>query len=73
MPPVESLGYRLQGTVRSGDTLWAIVAHPTGQRILRPGDSLAEGLVVDAITEEGLWLQSGESRALLKFPAPGSP
>jgi len=68
MPPIESLGYRLKGVVRNGSADWALVTHPTGDIILRIGDSLGEsGLKVEAIDAEGLWLNRGGERVLLGF------
>lgn len=68
MPPLESLGYSLKGVVRDGEHVWAMVSHPTGDVILRVGDSLIEGMVVDAIDDEGLWVSAEGKRTLLKFP-----
>jgi len=68
MPPIESLGYRLKGVVRNGSADWALVTHPTGDIILRIGDSLGETeLKVEAIDAEGLWLSRGGERVLLGF------
>lgn len=67
MPPIESLGYQLKGVVSNGDARWAIVTHPTGDVILKVGDSLVEGVKVDAIDDEGVWLTSGKNRVLLGF------
>mgnify|MGYP000709866927 CR=1 FL=1 len=66
-PQIESLGYRLQGVVRNGSANWAIVNHPTGDVILRVGDSLVEGVTVVGISAEGLWLQRDGERLLLGF------
>lgn len=55
MPPLGSLGYQLKGVVKNGATIWAIVSHPTGELILRRGDTFDDGLVVTQIDEEGLW------------------
>lgn len=68
MPPLASLGYSLKGVVRDGDNVWAMVSHPTGDVILRVGDNLVEGMVVDAIDAQGLWVRTDEDRALLAFP-----
>lgn len=68
LPPIESLGYRLKGVVRNGSADWALVTHPTGDIILRIGDSLGEeGLKVEAIDAEGLWLSRNGERVLLGF------
>lgn len=68
-PPLASLGYTLQGVVRSGQSTWAIVAHPTGQRLLEEGQELDPGIVVARIDEQGLWLsREGDTPELLAFP-----
>ena len=67
-PPIESLGYRLKGLVRSDAAVWALVSHPTGERIMRFGDSLAEGIVITRIDEAGVWLDTGgDALAVLGF------
>ncbi|MBY6092504.1 type II secretion system protein N [Maritimibacter alkaliphilus] len=68
-PPLTSLGYSLRGVVRSGDSTWAMVSHPTGEILLRPGQSLAEGVDVVRVDEAGVWVsrQGGEAE-LLGFP-----
>lgn len=58
-PPIESLGYRLKGLVRANDTVWALVSHPTGERIMRVGDSLTDGIVIEMIDDTGIWLDTG--------------
>lgn len=70
MPPIESLGYRLKGVVSAGTAHWAILAHPTGDVILKPGDTLTDGITVEAIDEQGLWLSRGGERVLLGFDPP---
>ena len=55
-PPIDGLGYSLKGVVRVGDTAWALVSHPTGERLVRPGDALGEGLTVERIDGEGVWV-----------------
>lgn len=68
-PPLDSLGYKLEGMVSTGDDRWAIVAHPTGVRLLRVGDALGDGLTVEAIDARGLWVVNGDGKKdLLKFP-----
>ncbi len=67
-PPVDSLGYTLQGLVADGDNRWAIVAHPTGDRLLRVGDTLTDGVTVVAIEADGLVLDNGGEEARLGFP-----
>lgn len=54
MPPLDSLGYRLKGMVRTGDAVWAMISHPTGERVLRPGDELEPGLTVVRIDAQGI-------------------
>lgn len=66
-PPIESLGFTLQGIVSDGDSTWAIVSHPTGDRLLRVGDSLAEGVTVTGIDASGLLLDNGGTEARLDF------
>lgn len=66
-PPVSSLGYVLRGTVELSGETWAIVSHPTGERILRVGDALAEGVNVTGIDAMGLVLQSARGREVLEF------
>ena len=67
-PPMESLGYTLQGVVRAGSSEWAIVSHPSGDRILRVGDALDTGITVMGMDEGGLLLDRDGSEARLKFP-----
>lgn len=68
-PPIEALGYTLNGVVRAEGTVWAMVSHPTGEQILRVGDVLEAGLVVARIDEQGLWAGAeGEEPGLLGFP-----
>lgn len=68
-PPLSSLGYELKGVVRAEGTVWAIVSHPTGERILRVGTTLEDGLIVREITEEGVWIgPEGRDPELLGFP-----
>lgn len=69
LPPLDSLGFALKGVVRSGDAVWGLVSHPTGERILRVGDEMASGFTVDKIDENGLWLDIGDDTpVLLGFP-----
>jgi len=66
---VASLGYTLKGVVRAGSGTWAILSHPTGERLLRDGDALAEGIIVARIDEAGLWVsRDGDEPELLAFP-----
>lgn len=67
-PPIESLGYALKGVVSDGgENRWAIVSHPTGDRLLRVGDTLAEGVTVLAIDPDGLRLDNRGTEAVLGF------
>lgn len=68
MPPLDSLGYGLKGVVRINDNDWAIVSHPTGERLVRVGDVLQEGLIVTRIDDVGLWVSAnGAAAELLGF------
>lgn len=68
LPPIESLGYVLKGRVQAGQSTWAIVAHPSGEQLLRQGDYLREGIEVMRIDGEGLWVsRQGEAPELLGF------
>ena len=69
MPPLESLGYSLQGVVRNGDNSWAMVSHPTGEQLLKVGDMLNEDYTVSAIDVQGLWVTTarGSEPQLLGF------
>lgn len=58
-PPIDSLGYTLNGVVRAGDNVWAMVSHPTGEQILRVGDDLGNGTIINRIDEAGLWVDNG--------------
>lgn len=66
-PPFESLGYALKGVVSDGANSWAIVSHPTGDRLLRVGDALEEGITVTAIEPERLRVDNRGSEAVLGF------
>lgn len=68
-PPIDALGYTLNGVVRADGSVWALVSHPTGELVLRKGDVLEAGLVVARIDEQGLWAgPEGETPQLLGFP-----
>lgn len=66
-PPIDSLGYALKGVVSDGDNRWAIVGHPTGDRLLRVGDSLDDGITVTAIEADGIRLDNRGHEAFLAF------
>lgn len=71
-PPVNLTSYQLKGVVRVGDAIWAMVSHPTGERLLRSGDVLHGALMVGEIDEDGVWLtEDGKVAAVLSFPDPG--
>lgn len=68
MPPIESLGYTLTGLVQSGGTTLAMLSHPTGQKVLRAGDRLDDGYLIDRIDNDGVWITDGAADpALLGF------
>jgi hypothetical protein len=66
-PPLENMGYKLQGIVHSGDSQWAIVSHPTGDILLRQGDTLIDGVIVTEINAEGLWVSQNGIPVLVEF------
>ncbi|MEL6886677.1 MAG: type II secretion system protein N [Pseudomonadota bacterium] len=67
-PPIESLGFTLKGVVRAGDAVWGLVSHPTGERVVRVGDELADAVTVARIDEQGLWVDNGgDAPVLLGF------
>jgi hypothetical protein len=72
-PPLSSMGYSLKGIVQNTDQQWAILGHPTGDRILKIGDTLDGNLVVDAISEQGIWVNSQRGRELLAFEESQNP
>jgi hypothetical protein len=66
-PPLDSLGFALKGVVTTGGNRWAIVSHPTGDRLIRVGDTLADGVIVLSIDAEGLRVDNEGTEALLAF------
>lgn len=66
-PPLDSLGYALKGVVSDGDTRWAIISHPTGERMIRVGDALADQIIVTAIETGGLRVDNHGEDAFLAF------
>lgn len=69
-PPVDSLGYTLKGVIRAGDSVWAMVSHPTGEQVLRVGDAISDGVIIKRIDETGLWVDNGgDDLELLGFAA----
>lgn len=68
LPPIESLGYVLKGRVQAGQATWAIVAHPSGEQLVRQGDQLREGIKVLRIDAQGLWIsRQGAAPEVLGF------
>lgn len=68
-PPLESLGYTLNGVVRTDKSVWAMVGHPAGGRLLRKGDVLEPGVIVSRIDAKGLWVSRyDDPPELLAFP-----
>lgn len=68
LPPLESLGYVLKGRVQAGQATWAIVAHPSGEQLVRQGDQLREGIKVLRIDAQGLWIsRQGAAAEVLGF------
>lgn len=59
-PPIDSLGYALKGIVRVDQKIWAMVSHPTGDNLMRVGDTLSNGATIERIDEQGLWIDNGE-------------
>ena len=68
-PPLSSLGYTLNGVVKTEDGVWAMVGHPAGGRLLRIGDELEPDVIVSRIDKDGLWVsRDGDEPELLAFP-----
>lgn len=66
-PPLGNLGFSLKGVVQNGDNTWAIISHPTGDKMLKVGDNLTSDLTVAEIGTDGLWLTGGSGKQLLEF------
>ena len=64
---VFSHNYTLKGLFASATNSWAIVSDPGGEYLLRTGDELPGGALVDKITENGVWLKTPQGRALIAF------
>ncbi|MFC6758545.1 hypothetical protein ACFQFQ_01945 [Sulfitobacter porphyrae] len=48
--------------------IWAMVSHPTGDQLMRVGDTLSNGATVKRIDEQGVWVDNGgDDLALLGF------
>lgn len=58
-PPLRSLGYELKGVIQAGNAVWGLVSHPTGDQIMRVGDTLSDDMVIARIDEMGLWVDVG--------------
>lgn len=56
LPPLETLGLRLDGVVRSGERVWALVAQNGGTQLVSVGAEVAPGAEVVAIDAGGVWL-----------------
>ena len=68
-PPLASLGYVLNGLVRTDTGTWAMLSHPTGGHLLRTGDEVVPGMTVARIDDSGLWVsRDGDTPELLAFP-----
>lgn len=68
-PPLASYGYTLKGVVKAGDAVWGLVSHPTGEQILREGDTLVDDMKIARIDTKGLWVDTGgDDPELLAFP-----
>jgi hypothetical protein len=59
-PALGSLGFELKGLVRAGGAVWGLVSHPTGEKIMRVGDTLTDGVTISRIDEQGLWVVRGD-------------
>jgi len=59
--------YILKGLFASSANSWAIVSDPGGEYLLRQGDELPGGALVEEITEEGVWLETTQGRELIAF------
>lgn len=68
-PPVSVVNhnYILKGLFASARNSWAIVSDPGGEYLLRKGDELPGGALVDEISEEGVWLETAQGRELIAF------
>ncbi|MBV1863497.1 MAG: hypothetical protein KUG74_03590 [Rhodobacteraceae bacterium] len=68
-PPVRvvSHSYILKGLFASARNSWAIVSDPGGEYLLRKGDELPGGALVEDISEEGVWLITAQGRELIAF------
>ena len=59
--------YELKGLVTSGGTRWAILSANGADELVREGDVLAEGVEVESIRPEGVWLRFEDLRELVAF------
>lgn len=60
--------YALVGVVAGMESRWAVIAAPSGEVLVRPGDTLSGGETVEEITPGGVWITKGSSRARIGFP-----
>ena len=66
-PPLSSLGYTLRGVIVNDGQSWAIITHPSGDRIVKVGDTLTAGIKVAAIDDTGLVLATSHGTERLDF------
>ncbi|WP_069301079.1 type II secretion system protein N [Neptunicoccus sediminis] len=64
---VVNLDYTLTGLFASASSAWAIVAGPDGEHLLRKGDELPGGVLVQEITRAGVELQTPQGRQMIAF------
>lgn len=68
-PTAVSEDYRLIGLIAGQQIRWAIVAYSGGEVLVRVGEVLAGGEVVEDITTEGVWIRQGQKRQRIGFAA----
>lgn len=66
-PAAVSEDYRLIGLIAGQQIRWAIVAFSGGEILVRVGDVLAGGEVVEDITTDGVWIRQGQKRQRIGF------
>lgn len=66
-PSPISKDYSLIGVVAGLDSRWAVIATPSGEVLVRPGDLLSGGETVEKITPGGVWVRKGAERARIGF------
>lgn len=67
-PDPISQDYSLIGVVAGLQSRWAVIAAPSGEVLVRPGDVLSGGETVEKITPGGVWVRKGAERARIGFP-----